>query len=157
MYVHTLEHTQVRIGNATVCGRGRNESCLASAVSFRDSFTLVADIPPQPQDYVLQRLAPPGPDVSGRLRSGAGVALGTLQELEAVTQAIGARGAGARSEQMQDIARHYIGLNGNGKLNDIDLRQRLANHLMDRQAHSLTLARVAAETLWSCSPKSAAF
>ena len=58
---------------------------------------------------------------------------------------IGARGAGARSERMQDIARRYIGLNGNGKLNDIDLRQRLANHLMDRQAHSLTLARVAAE------------
>ena len=46
---------------------------------------------------------------------------------------------------MQDIARRYIGLNDNGKLNDIDLRQRLANHLMDRQAHSLTLARVAAE------------
>jgi alkylation response protein AidB-like acyl-CoA dehydrogenase len=46
---------------------------------------------------------------------------------------------------MQDLAKRYIGLNENGKLNDIDLRQRLANHLMDRQAHALTLSRIAAE------------
>ena len=82
-------------------------------------------------------------DLLGDLNDGWSVVKRLLQH-ERQSQ-IGARGAGARSEQMQDIARRYIGLNGNGKLNDIDLRQRLANHLMDRQAHSLTLARVAAE------------
>jgi len=82
-------------------------------------------------------------DLLGDLNDGWSVVKRLLQH-ERQSQ-IGARGAGARSERMQDIARRYIGLNGNGKLNDIDLRQRLANHLMDRQAHSLTLARVAAE------------
>ena len=82
-------------------------------------------------------------DLLGDLNDGWSVVKRLLQH-ERQSQ-IGERGAGARSERMQDIARRYIGLNGNGKLNDIDLRQRLANHLMDRQAHSLTLARVAAE------------
>ncbi len=58
---------------------------------------------------------------------------------------IGARTAGAKSERIQDVAKRYIGLNDDGKLKDIDLRPRLASHLMDRQAHALTLARIAAE------------
>ena len=38
-----------------------------------------------------------------------------------------------------------MGLDDSGKLADADLRQRLANHLMDRQSHALTLGRIAAE------------
>ena len=82
-------------------------------------------------------------DLLGDLNDGWSVVKRLLQH-ERQSQ-IGARSAGARSERMQDIARRYIGLNDNGQLNDIDLRQRLANQLMDRQAHSLTLARIAAE------------
>jgi alkylation response protein AidB-like acyl-CoA dehydrogenase len=83
-------------------------------------------------------------DLLGELNDGWSVVKRLLQH-ERQSQ-IGARSAGARSERMQDIARRYIGLDDKGKLNDIDLRQRLANHLMDRQSHALTLARIAAES-----------
>ena len=82
-------------------------------------------------------------DLLGDLNDGWSVVKRLLQH-ERQSQ-IGARTAGAKSERMQDVAKRYIGLNDDGKLNDIDLRQRLASHLMDRQAHALTLARIAAE------------
>lgn len=82
-------------------------------------------------------------DLLGDLNDGWSVVKRLLQH-ERQSQ-IGARTAGSKSEPMQDIAKRYIGLADDGKLNDPDLRQRLANHLMDRQAHSLTLARIAAE------------
>ena len=82
-------------------------------------------------------------DLLGELNDGWSVVKRLLQH-ERQSQ-IGARTAGGRSERMQDVAKRYIGLSDNGKLNDIDLRQRLANHLMDRQAHALTLARIATE------------
>jgi alkylation response protein AidB-like acyl-CoA dehydrogenase len=82
-------------------------------------------------------------DLLGELNDGWSVVKRLLQH-ERQSQ-IGARTAGARQEHIQDIAKRYIGLDDSGKLNDIDLRQRLANHLMDRQSHALTLARIAAE------------
>lgn len=82
-------------------------------------------------------------DLLGELNDGWSVVKRLLQH-ERQSQ-IGAAAAGSRSERVQDLAKRYVGLGDNGKLRDIDLRQRLANHLMDRQAHSLTLARIAAE------------
>ena len=82
-------------------------------------------------------------DLLGELNDGWSVVKRLLQH-ERQSQ-IGAPTAGSRSERVQDLAKRYIGLGEDGKLKDIDLRQRLANHLMDRQSHSLTLARIAAE------------
>lgn len=93
-------------------------------------------------------------DLLGELNNGWSVVKRLLQH-ERQSQ-IGARTAGARSERMQDLAKRYIGLDDEGKLNDIDLRQRLANHLMDRQSHALTLARIAAEAKGSVEVSAAA-
>ena len=82
-------------------------------------------------------------DVLGDLNDGWSVVKRLLQH-ERQSQ-IGARTAGAKSERVQDIAKRYVGLDDSGKLADVDLRQRLADHLMDRQSHALTLGRIAAE------------
>lgn len=82
-------------------------------------------------------------DVLGDLNDGWSVVKRLLQH-ERQSQ-IGARTAGAKSERVQDIAKRYVGLDDSGKLADADLRQRLADHLMDRQSHALTLGRIAAE------------
>ena len=82
-------------------------------------------------------------DLLGELNDGWSVVKRLLQH-ERQSQ-IGAPTAGAKSERVQDLAKRYVGLGEDGKLKDIDLRQRLANHLMDRQSHALTLARIAAE------------
>ena len=59
----------------------------------------------------------------------------------------GARGAfsGAKPTPIQELAKSYVGTNDDGTLADTDLRLRLANHLMDSKAHSLTISRIAAE------------
>ena len=82
-------------------------------------------------------------DLLGELNDGWSVVKRLLQH-ERQSQ-IGARTAGAKSERVQDIAERYVGLDDSGKLADADLRQRLADHLMDRQSHALTLGRIAAE------------
>jgi alkylation response protein AidB-like acyl-CoA dehydrogenase len=82
-------------------------------------------------------------DLLGELNDGWSVVKRLLQH-ERQSQ-IGASTAGSKSERIQDLAKRYVGLGDDGKLKDSDLRQRLANHLMDRQSHSLTLARIAAE------------
>lgn len=82
-------------------------------------------------------------DLLGELNDGWSVVKRLLQH-ERQSQ-IGAPSAGSKSERVQDLAKRYVGLGEDGKLKDIDLRQRLANHLMDRQSHALTLARIAAE------------
>ena len=46
----------LRVGNDAVCGPGRNETCLTTAVTFVDSFTLVVVIPPHPQHWVAPQL-----------------------------------------------------------------------------------------------------
>ena len=57
----------------------------------------------------------------------------------------GSRGAGGPSQPFQEMAAAYVGKDSDGRLANSDLRQRLASHLMDAQAHNLTLARIAAE------------
>ena len=48
-------------------------------------------------------------------------------------------------EPLQELARNYIGLGPDGTLADSDLRSRLADHLMDAAAHTLTIGRIMAE------------
>ena len=56
------------------------------------------------------------------------------------TGAGGPRGDSGR--KIQDMAKDYVGTDGEGRLADGDLRGRLTKHLMDAQAHELTTARI---------------
>jgi len=51
----------------------------------------------------------------------------------------------AKSEPLQEIAKRYVGTNADGALQDADLRSRITQHLMDAQAHALTISRITAE------------
>ena len=53
---------------------------------------------------------------------------------------------GGRATPLQDIAKRYLELDGEGRIADTDLRTRLTRHLMDARIHGLTLARVVAES-----------
>ncbi|MCP5179876.1 MAG: acyl-CoA dehydrogenase family protein [Pseudomonadales bacterium] len=83
-------------------------------------------------------------DLLGKLNDGWSVGKRLLQH-ERQSQTGGApMGGGGGS--LQELAKKYVGLDSAGKLRDEDLRLRLAQHLMDAKTHSLTLARVAAES-----------
>ena len=51
----------------------------------------------------------------------------------------------AATPSLQSVAKHYVGEDSEGRLDDTDLRSRLASHLMDAKAHALTIARIADE------------
>jgi len=53
---------------------------------------------------------------------------------------------GGRSVPLNQIAKKYVALDANGRIEDQDLRTRLVRHEMDARTHALTLARVAAES-----------
>ena len=53
---------------------------------------------------------------------------------------------GGRSVPLNQIAKKYLALDANGRIEDQDLRTRLVRHEMDARTHALTLARVAAES-----------
>ena len=57
---------------------------------------------------------------------------------------------------LQDIAKKYVGVDGSGRIDDLDLRTRLTRHLMDARIHGLTLNRAVAESKGSSSPSNAA-
>lgn len=82
-------------------------------------------------------------DLLGGLNEGWTVGKRLLQH-ERASQT-GGLDMGGRPAPLQELAKRYVGTDGDGKLADTDLRGRLATHLMDAKAHALTLARVAAE------------
>ncbi|NND66346.1 MAG: acyl-CoA dehydrogenase [Halioglobus sp.] len=51
----------------------------------------------------------------------------------------------SKVESIESLARQYVGTNAEGTLADADLRTRLADHLMDKAAHELTIGRIMAE------------
>ena len=62
---------------------------------------------------------------------------------------------GGRMMAGQDVvslAKKYVGLDDKGRIADADLRTRIARHLIDAKAHSLTLARAAAEAKGNINP-----
>ncbi len=61
-----------------------------------------------------------------------------------------------RAERFQDLARRYVEVDEDGRIADGGLRSRLTAHLMDAQAHTLTLARARAESLNDGNPSAAA-
>ncbi|WP_293676418.1 acyl-CoA dehydrogenase family protein [uncultured Phenylobacterium sp.] len=68
----------------------------------------------------------------------------------------GAGGGGAAPTPLQEVAKQYVGVDGQGRLADSDLRTRLSKHLMDARVHSLTLARAMAEAKGNNNPGNAA-
>jgi alkylation response protein AidB-like acyl-CoA dehydrogenase len=59
---------------------------------------------------------------------------------------------GAVSVSISDIAKKYVGVDEQGRLADSDLRSRLAKHMIDAQAHALTLQRAVAEARGNLNP-----
>ena len=84
-------------------------------------------------------------DLLGDVNKGWSVVKRLLQhERQSQTQAR-SPGGGSKKASLQDKAKAYAGTDANGTLADGDLRVRLANHLMDSQAHGLTVSRITAE------------
>jgi len=84
-------------------------------------------------------------DLLGDLNKGWSVVKRLLQhERQSQTQAR-SPGGGGKKASLQEKAKAYVGTDENGVLADADLRIRLANHLMDSQAHGLTVSRITAE------------
>ena len=79
----------------------------------------------------------------GQLNRGWDVGKRLLQH-ERASQTGAIRGAGA-SASLAEIAKRYVGVDANGRLADLDLRNRVTQHLMDAKIHGLTLSRAAAE------------
>ncbi len=84
-------------------------------------------------------------DLLGPLNDGWSVGKRLLQHERASQTGASPLARGGRGESLQEAAKRYVGTDAQGRLANADLRSRLAGHLMDAKAHSLTLARVAAE------------
>jgi alkylation response protein AidB-like acyl-CoA dehydrogenase len=57
----------------------------------------------------------------------------------------GAIMGGGRQTPLEDVAKTYVGVDEKGRIADLDLRNRLTQHLMDAKVHGLTLMRAMAE------------
>jgi alkylation response protein AidB-like acyl-CoA dehydrogenase len=68
----------------------------------------------------------------------------------------GARISGVKPTPLQDIAKKYIGVDAQGRLDEPELRVRLTDNLMHGRAHALTIARAAAESKGNAGPSNAA-
>jgi len=84
-------------------------------------------------------------DLLGKLNDGWNVVKRLLQhERQSQTGGRNPLG-GARPVPIQELAKRYVGTREDGTLADPDLRSRLASHLMDARAHTLTISRITAE------------
>ena len=82
-------------------------------------------------------------DLLGPLNEGWSVVKRLLQhERQSQTSA---SSRSVEGESVQDMAKRYVGTDGDGRLADADLRLRVIQHLMDERAHKLTVARITAE------------
>lgn len=82
-------------------------------------------------------------DLLGPLNQGWSVVKRLLQH-ERQSQTSASSG-GTKRESLQDLAKRYVATNADGSIADADLRSRLILHLMDDQAHKLTVGRITAE------------
>jgi alkylation response protein AidB-like acyl-CoA dehydrogenase len=81
-------------------------------------------------------------DMLGPLNGGWTVGKRLLQH-ERASQTGGGNPMGAgRVEPLPDLAKRYLEIDASGRIADTGLRVRLAQHQMDTQAHTLTIARV---------------
>jgi alkylation response protein AidB-like acyl-CoA dehydrogenase len=82
-------------------------------------------------------------DLLGPLNQGWSVVKRLLQH-ERQSQTSASSG-GTKRESLQDLAKRYVETNADGSIADADLRSRIILHLMDDQAHKLTVGRITAE------------
>jgi alkylation response protein AidB-like acyl-CoA dehydrogenase len=82
-------------------------------------------------------------DLLGPLNQGWSVVKRLLQH-ERKSQTSASSG-GTKRESLQDLAKRYVETNADGSIADADLRSRIILHLMDDQAHKLTVGRITAE------------
>lgn len=85
-------------------------------------------------------------DLLGPKNEGWSVVKRLLQhERQSQTQARAPGGGGGGRKGLQDVAKDYVGVDDKGELADRDLRTRVTNHLMDADAHALTVKRITEE------------
>lgn len=88
----------------------------------------------------------PKDEILGPLNGGWTVGKRLLQhERQSQTTASGAGGAAARLS-LQDLAERYVGRDEQGRIADVELRSRLATHMMRAQSQKLTIQRIMAES-----------
>ena len=83
-------------------------------------------------------------DMLGELNNGGTVGKRLLQHERSSQTGEGVLNQ-ALPAPLQDIAKAYVGLDAQNRLDDLDLRARITQHLIHARAHELTLARIAAE------------
>jgi alkylation response protein AidB-like acyl-CoA dehydrogenase len=104
---------------------------IAGASPFCETFFTDARAP---KDHML-----------GEINKGWTVGKRLLQHKRASQTGAPAAG-GARPQPLDEVAKRYVGTDANGRIDNVELRDRLIRHLMDSRAHGLTLARVVAES-----------
>jgi alkylation response protein AidB-like acyl-CoA dehydrogenase len=103
---------------------------------------LIAGASPFCETFFTDAVAPKDA-LLGQLNVGWTVGKRLLQhERASQTGAIG----GGRAVPLHEIAKRYVAVDADGRIEDRDLRSRLARHEMDAKVHGLTLARVMAES-----------
>jgi alkylation response protein AidB-like acyl-CoA dehydrogenase len=115
---------------------------------------LIAGASPFCETFFTDAVAPKDA-LLGELNVGWTVGKRLLQH-ERASQTGAMMGGGGRQIGLQDVAKRYVGADAKGRIADLDLRTRVAGHLMDARAHGLTLARAAAEAKGNNSPGNAA-
>lgn len=83
-------------------------------------------------------------DLLGEENDGWSVVKRLLQH-ERQSQTSAGRRTADREVPLAELAKEYVGEDEQGRLADADLRARLVTHLMDAQAHVLTVERIRAE------------
>jgi alkylation response protein AidB-like acyl-CoA dehydrogenase len=91
----------------------------------------------------------------GKLNVGWTVGKRLLQHERASQTGGGNPMGGGRQVPLQDMAKRYVGADDKGRISDLDLRGRVAQHAMDARAHGLTLARAVAESKGNSEPSNA--
>jgi alkylation response protein AidB-like acyl-CoA dehydrogenase len=86
-------------------------------------------------------------EMLGELNAGWTVGKRLLQhERQSQTGSTSGFGGGGSRKPLREIAKDYVGVDAEGRLDDADLRTRLADHMMSARAQSLTIARIVAES-----------
>ena len=103
---------------------------------------LIAGASPFCETFFTDAIAPKAA-LLGQLNVGWTVGKRLLQhERASQTGAIG----GGRAMALNQLAKKYVAVDADGRIEDLDLRTRLVRHEMDAKTHALTLARVVAES-----------
>jgi alkylation response protein AidB-like acyl-CoA dehydrogenase len=114
---------------------------------------LIAGASPFCETFFTDAVAPKDA-LLGELNKGWSVGKRLLQH-ERAGQTGGRGDGGAKQAPFQDIAKHYLGADAQGRIADPELRNRVTRHLMDAKAHTLTLARAIADSRGSNEPSNA--